>query len=178
MTDTTDIDIAPAEATRHSYPASAMTGDYLRAAAGLVPTGLLFATVPIGTVPGVLLGTFAVVFGVFGLRTVLRHATRLEMTATELRTEGVLRRRIAWAELDRFKLAYYSTRRDRRSGWMQLQLGAGSARVNLDSRIEGFNRVVEQAAEVARARGLELSDATAANLEALGIRVPQQKAER
>ena len=69
MTDTTDIDIAPAEATRHSYPASAMAGDYLRAAAGLVPTGLLFATVPIGTVPGALLGTFAAVFGVFGLRT-------------------------------------------------------------------------------------------------------------
>jgi hypothetical protein len=178
MTDTTDIDLAPGAATRHSYPASAMAGDYLRAAAGLVPTGLLFATVPIGAVPGAVLGTFAVVFGIFGLRTALRLATRLEMTDTDLRTEGAVRRRIAWAELDRFKLAYYSTRRDRRSGWMQLQLGAGHSRVNLDSRIEGFDQLVRRAAKVAAARGLEVGDATAANLEALGIRVPERKAER
>ena len=29
--------------TRHAYPASAMVGDYMRAAAGLVPTGVIFA---------------------------------------------------------------------------------------------------------------------------------------
>ena len=66
--------------TRHVYPTSAMVGDYLRAAAGLVPTGVLFATVPVGTVPAVVLGRFARLFGGFGLRTVLRHGTSLEMT--------------------------------------------------------------------------------------------------
>ncbi len=125
-----------------------------------------------------MLGSFAAIFAVFGLRTVLRHGTRLEMTDTELRAEGIWHRTITWAELDRMKLAYYSTRRDRKSGWMQLDLGAGGSRVRLDSRIEGFDRLVRRAAEVADARGLELSDATLANLEALGVRPPLSGAAR
>jgi serine protease inhibitor len=55
---------------------------------------------------------------------------------------------------------------------MQLWLGAGRARLSLDSRLDGFDQVVRQAAIAAAERGLELSDATAANLQALGIRVP------
>jgi hypothetical protein len=164
--------------TRHVYPASAMVADYLRSAAGLVPTGVVFATEPVGTVAATVLGSFAAVFGIFGLRTVLRHATSLEMTDTELRTHGAWRRTIAWAELDRMKLTYYSTSRDRRSGWLQLELGAGGARVRLDSRIAGFDRLVLRAAEVAGRRGVALNEATLANLQALGIRLPGAGAQR
>jgi hypothetical protein len=163
--------------TRHAYPASAMLGDYLRAAAGLVPVGVVFATVPVGTVAAGILGGFAAIFGVFGVRTALRHGTSLEMTDTELRARGIWRTTIRWDELDRMRLAYYSTRRDRRSGWMQLDLGAGAARVRLDSRIEGFDRVVRHAAEIAAARGLALNEATMSNLEALGIALPEGYAE-
>jgi hypothetical protein len=164
--------------TRHVYPASAMVGDYLRAAAGVVPVGVVFAAVPVGTVAATVLGSFAALFAVFGVRTVLRHGTSLEMTDTELRTQGAWRRTIPWAELDRMKLAYYSTSRDRRSGWMQLELGAGGARVRLDSRIDGFDQLVWRAAEVAATRGIALSDATMANLQALGIRLPETGAQR
>ncbi len=180
MTRIDEADEDPAGATRHIYPASAMVGDYLRAAAGLIPTGILFATVPLGTVAATVLGGFAAMFGLFGLRTLLRHGTRVEMTDTELSVHGATRRTIAWAELDRMKLAYYSTSRDRRSGWMQLELRAGggagnaavSTKVQIDSRIAGFDSLVRRAAEAAAFRGLALSDATVANLESLGIRVP------
>ncbi|HEX3863261.1 MAG TPA: hypothetical protein VHY35_16370 [Stellaceae bacterium] len=174
---TTQTDTQAEPGTRHAYPTGAMAGDYARAAAGLVPTGVLLATVPIGAVAGTLLGGFAAVFGIFGLRTALRHATRLEMTDTGLRTSGALHRAIGWGALDRLKLAYYSTRRDRSSGWMQLELGAGRIRVGLDSRIDGFDRLVQRAAEAATANGVEMSDATMANLEALGIRLPETKAD-
>ena len=167
-----------AGATRHVYPASAMVGDYLRSAAVVVPVGAVFVSVPVGTVAAVVLGSFAALFGIFGLRTVLRHGTSLQMTDTELRAEGVWRRRIAWAELDRMKLAYYSTSRDRRSGWMQLEIGAGRARVKLDSRIDGFDRLVRRAAEVAAERRIALDDATQANLHALGVRLPEAGAWR
>jgi hypothetical protein len=164
--------------SQHVYPASAMVGDYLRAAAGLVPTSVLFATVPVGTVAATVLGGFAAIFAIFGLRTALRHGTRVEMSETGLRSNGPWPATIAWAELDRLRLAYYSTRRDRRSGWMQLDLGAGGARLRLDSRIADFDRVVRRAAEVAAVRGLALSDATVANLQALGIRLPELGAGR
>jgi len=167
-----------ADTTRHAYPASAMVGDYLRAAAGLVPVGILFATLPVGAVAAGVLGSFAAIFGAFGLRTALRHGTSVEMTDTELRAQGAWNRTIAWAELDRMKLAYYSTSRDRRSGWMQLDLRAGGARVRLDSRIDGFDQVVHRAAAVAAARGLPLNEATWSNLQALGIHVPEPEAMR
>ena len=51
------------------------------------------------------------------------------------------------------KLAYYSTRRDRRDGWMQLDLRSGWSSVRLDSRIEGFAELVERAARAADDRG-------------------------
>jgi len=66
-----------AGASRHVYPTSAMVGDYLRAAAVVVPVGIVFVAVPVGTVAAVVLGSFAVLFGIFGLRTLLRHGTSI-----------------------------------------------------------------------------------------------------
>ena len=172
------IEIEASGVTRHAYPASAMLGDYLRAAAGLVPAGVLIAAVPVSPVAGTVLGGFAAIFALFGLRTALRHGTSLEMSETELRARGAWSGTVPWAELDRMKLAYYSTRRDRSSGWMQLELGAGGRRVRLDSRIAGFDRVVRRAAAAAAARGLALSEATMANLEALGVRLSESVPQR
>lgn len=164
--------------SRHGYPASAMIGDYLRAAAGLVPAGAIFATMPVAPVPATLLGGFAMIFGIFGLRTALRHNTSIEMTDAGIRARGLVERTVAWAELDRLRLAYYSTRRDRKSGWMQLELGGSGTRLSLDSRIAGFGEVVRRAADAAADNRLQVSEATAANLEALGVRVPEWQIER
>jgi hypothetical protein len=162
--------------SRHAYPASAMLGDYLRAAAGLVPTTALLASVPASTAGVAVLGGFAAVFAAFGVRTALRHGTRLELTETELRVEGPRRATIVWAELERMTLAYYSTRRDRRAGWMQLSLGTGRTRLRLDSRIDGFDELVRRSARAAAQRHLALNDATLTNLQALGVRVSQMAA--
>ncbi|HWB48033.1 MAG TPA: hypothetical protein VG651_02910 [Stellaceae bacterium] len=163
---------AAPDVARFGYPASAMAGDYLRAAAGLVPSGAILATVSVGSVAAVVLGGFAAIFGAFAIRTALRHGTRLEVSDAGLRATGLRSATIPWDRLDRMKLAFYSTRRDRKSGWMQLELGAGRARLSLDSRLDGFDRLVRHAATAAAEHGLELSEATAANLQALGIRVP------
>ncbi|HZK90805.1 MAG TPA: hypothetical protein VFC56_11715 [Stellaceae bacterium] len=166
----------PEDVERFSYPASAMIGDYLRAAAGLGPTLVILATVSVGVVAALVLGGFAAIFGAFAIRTALRHGTSLEVSDSELRAVGLRPATIAWSGLDRMKLAFYSTRRDRKSGWMQLELGAGRARLSLDSRLDGFDRLVRHAAAAAAERNLELSEATSANLQALGIRVPEARA--
>jgi hypothetical protein len=158
--------------TRYYYPTSAMLGDYLRAASGLVPTAVLLATMPVGPTAAIVLGGFASLFAVFGFRTALRHRTRVEMTETMLIASGLIPASISWSRLDRLKLAYYSTRRDRREGWMQLELRAGQTKVCVDSRIEGFAEVVKASARAAENRGLSLDPATSANLEALGVRLP------
>ena len=155
--------------TRHAYPSSAMIGDYLRAAAGFVPTAAILAIAPVGAVAAGILGGLAALFSLFGIRTALRHATRVEMTESGLSAAGPLGGTIRWVQLDRLRLAYYSTRRDRRDGWMQLELRAGWKAIRVDSRIEGFAALVERSARAAEARGLDLSEATRANVAALGV---------
>ncbi len=155
--------------SRHAYPTSAMIGDYLRAAAGFVPSAALLALAPVGVVAGTILGGLAALFALFGVRTALRHASPIEMSEAGVSASGPLGAAIRWDRLDAIKLAYYSTRRDRRDGWMQLELRAGSSRIRLDSRIDGFAQLVGRAARAAAARGIELSPPTAANLQALGI---------
>src|SRR5438067_9569717 len=90
---------ATPDGSSHAYSAAAMAGDYLRSAAGLVPSGLILATVPVSTVAAVVLGGFAVLFGVFGARTLLRHGTRIEMTPQGVRAVGPWPRTILWSEL-------------------------------------------------------------------------------
>jgi len=155
--------------TRHGYPAQAMLGDYARAAAGLFPSIAMLAIMPVSVAGATVLGGFAALFAVFGIRTVFRHASRLELTEGGLRSSGLLRTSVSLRELDRIKLAYYSTRRDGQGGWMQLELRSGSSKLRLDSRLEGFTKVVEASAARAEARGLRFGPATGANLRALGI---------
>jgi hypothetical protein len=155
--------------TCYAYPTSAMYGDYLRAAAGFVPTAAILTTMPVGVVAATVLSGFGAIFAAFGVRTLVRHGTRFDLTKSALRASGLRRISIAWAELDRMSLAYYSTRRDRRDGWMQLELRSGRKKVRLDSRIEGFTELVGKSAGAARSRGLTLNAATLANLAALGV---------
>lgn len=153
----------------HAYPSAALFGDYARAAAGFFPLAALLLFVPLAPAAAVLLGLFAAVFALFGMRTALRHLTRIEMSETMVEAFGARPKRILWDELERVKLAFYSTERERRRGWMQLDLRARRSTLSLDSRIEGFERVVAMAAESAARRGLWLDPATLANLKSLGL---------
>jgi hypothetical protein len=164
--------------TCYAYPASAMYGDYLRAAAGFVPTTAILTTMPVGVVAATVLSGFGALFAVFGVRTLLRHGTRFDMTESALCASGLLRTSIAWGELDCMTLAYYSTRRDRSDGWMQLELRSGRKKVRLDSRIEGFAELVARSAAAAKSRGLTLNAATLANLAALGVSLHTQPGVR
>jgi hypothetical protein len=157
--------------TSHCYPTSAMLGDYLRAAAGFVPATAILAAVPVDPAAGAVLGGFAALFALFGIRTMLRHGTRFEMSDSALRATGLLKASIVWEKLDRMRLSYYSTRRDRHNGWMQLELRSGWSSIHLDSRIEGFGQLLEKSARAAERRGLPLDVATLANLAVLGVGV-------
>jgi hypothetical protein len=155
--------------TRHIYPLSALVGDYLRAIAGFIPPIAVLVIAPVGAVGAVVLGGFAALFAVFGIRTALRHCVSIEMNDAALMVSGLPRALIPWNKLDRMKLSYYSTRRDGRGGWMQLELRAGSSILRVDSRIEGFSELVRASAAAAETRGLLIDLATLANLEALRV---------
>jgi hypothetical protein len=157
--------------TAYRYPPGPLVGDYARAAAGLVLTGLPPLLLPLSLWVALPLAVAAGLFVLFAARTAQRHVTVIEMDDNGIHAHGPLGGSISWEHLAQVRLNYYSTRRDRGLGWMQLGLkgtGAGES-VRLESTLDGFDEIAERVAEVARRRGIGMTDTTVSNFAALGI---------
>lgn len=157
-------------AMTYRYPWRAMLPDYVRAVAGMTctitPLLLMDLSVPVVVV----LGFLAMIFTLFATQAILRHATRILVNEREIWARP-LGRRLAWDSLTRLKLAYFSVRRDGRSGWMELKVQSGRRTLRIDSRLDGFTEVVRQAAAAATHACLHLDTSTLSNLATLGVSV-------
>lgn len=150
------------------YPLPGLAADIVRAAFGAVLMFVIVSQLEPDTIMfwiGTALGT---VFALFGVLTGLRAATRIELESTSL-TIRPGARTVRLDELRDFRLDYYSTRRDREAGWMQLTLRDGSGGVlKVDSRLERFGDLVERAATAAGQDRLPMDASTIENLKAIG----------
>jgi hypothetical protein len=147
----------------------------MRAAAGLVLCGLPLLALDVNRWLAAVLGAGLVLFALFLVRTALRQRTRFVLGPDTLCADGPGGKVVEWNRLDRLKLSYFSTKRDRTGGWMQLSVGsAGAGTVKVDSALDGFYDIVERAAAAALANGVELTLATRANLKSMGISVSEQ----
>lgn len=166
----------------HRYDKHNVRADLRRAAVGLVLTvgPMLFLGDSVAALA--ILGVLDLLFLIFGLRTALRGMTLVHVTDDGLssdplggrktRLPGFSPRAIAWRDIRKVGLRFFSLKRDRSEGWMELSLGDGHRSLRLDSTLGGFKDIVVRAAEAARANNVALSDSTKANLSGLGIRVP------
>ena len=162
--------------TSYRYPRRVIVGDYLRAALGLGCTVVPLIAADGQPIATVIFGALAVLFAVFAARTAIRQATRIAMTDHGLErlaisTFGLGRVTVPWERIADVKVRYFSTRRDRERGWMQLAVLSGAGRITVDSTVEGFADIARRAALAARANGVTLSGATLDNLAALGLRM-------
>jgi len=153
-----------------------LTGDYLRAAAGMLFCGGPLVLVDVGFWPLLILGGLTALFAYFGWRTWQRHSTLLSVDDTAIATRSVIpphlpwqTAKLPWPDLKRYKLSYFSTKRDKTGGWMQLTLHGKGRKFQIDSAIEGFDEIARQAFKAARHNGIDLSDTTLGNLSAIGI---------
>jgi hypothetical protein len=162
--------------TRYRYPPGPLLGDYARATAGLILTGLPPLLLPLSPWVALPLAVAAGLFVLFAARTAQRHMTVIEMDGTGIYARGPLGGSIPWEHLAQVRLNYYSTRRDRGLGWMQLRLtgtGAGET-VRIESTLDGFDEIAERVAGVARGKGIGMTDTTVSNFLALGIDVESE----
>lgn len=158
------------------YPRQTLWADYIRAVAGALLCGLPLLLLQVNRWIGLLLGAACVLFLLFLVRTALRQMTRYILGPDTFAADGPAGGLVEWKRLDRMTLSYYSTKRDRSGGWMQLALRSAGARpVKVDSSLDGFYDIVERAAQAAEARDLELSPATRVNLRSMGITVAGQE---
>jgi hypothetical protein len=115
------------------------------------------------------LGASAAVFALYGTHTLLRQLTRIVVDDERISADGPLAAAVAWNDLTNLSLKYYSTRRDGRNGWHQLDLKGRGRTLRLESSLGGFGDIVARAARAAESRGLELNPTTLRNLEPFGL---------
>ena len=155
-----------------AYPFSALIADYARAATGLAIVGIPLAFADTAPLVTAALGIGATIFVVYALRTVRLHVTRIVVDGDGVRCVGLRRCDIRWRDLSRLRLSYYSTRRDRDNGWLQLDMSGAGARLRVESRIDGFDALVARAVSAVADNGIELDTSTADNLNAMDLSAP------
>lgn len=160
--------------SEHRYPARSLMEDYARGAAGLVFLGI--ALVPMHWALHLVFGLVAALLLSFGVRTFLRGRSRIVLDEGGIAIVGPLGKRVAWTALDGLKLRYFSTRRDRKRGWMELTVRGAGAKLAVESQIDGFEEIVRAAAKAAVARGLTVDPSTEGNLAAMDVTVPRGQA--
>ena len=150
------------------YSLRALSGDYACGAIGLACTAvpLLFVQ-PAALVAWALAATAALFLVYFG-RTVCRQLTHIELDEAGIRVKGPLGAAIRWEDLRSLRLNFYSTRRDREGGWMQLRLRDARCTIRIDSELDGFAGLVRVAAAEAARQSVEIDEATRGNLALLG----------
>lgn len=153
------------------YPATALAGHHLRAAAGLCfSLGPLLFLEPAPAVT-IALTALAALFLVYCARGVIRQYSRIEYDEAGIRIRGMARHAIRWDSLQELRIRYYTTRRDGESGWMQLQLRGDGQRIVADSSLTSFKSLVAVCADRFSLTGRELDDITRTNLASLGVSI-------
>lgn len=147
--------------------------DYIRAGIGLFLSIGGFLLADWGSIGQYVFGPIALVFLAFLIHTAIRHGTYYDLTVDGIRRSnelGPIKRttKLAWRDLRRVSLRYFSTRRDRSSGWLQLTLAGSGARFSLDSTLEGFDAVISATATAIREHQISVKATTAGNFAALG----------
>ena len=157
----------------HSYPLTSLYGDYIRSLIGLVFMGVPFFFSIGNMFMSVVLGGLTLLFLFFGIRTAIRHFSVIETSLEGIATIGPLGRRIAWSEITKVDLKYFSTTRDRKNkdGWMQLKICGNAGCLKMESNLTGFERIATQTANASFANGAEMNETTVENFTAMGVTV-------
>lgn len=163
----------------HRYAARAIRGDLLRAVAGFVLTAVPCAATSESPIAAGIFGLLATLFFAFGVRSYSRRFALVLVTEDGVifcplgerspQIPGFRHGRVAWRDIQAMRVRFFSTKRDRSEGWMELRLADGKDRLTIDSTIEGFETVVARAALAAKRSDVALDDTTLANLDSLRI---------
>jgi len=153
----------------HRYSDTALLPDYLRAAAGFgIGLALLIFT-EVSSVMFYIAAGLTGLFLAFSLRLLARRLTPIEIDGAGIAASPAWGggKRIDWEAIQDVAIRYFSTKRDRSDGWLQLDVRGGGRRISADSTISDFPGLVTAVTSAARQRGIELSPTTLANLGAL-----------
>jgi len=155
--------------TELRYSTKSLNADILRAIIGfalcICPVILIVAEPLIN---GILIAS-SLLFLVFGIKTWLRRSVRVNCKETEIIISGPISRSLEWNELRGLKLSYFSTRRNKKDGWMQLKLEGKSRKITIESNLEKFEEICARAYQAASDNNIPITKTSERNFAELGI---------
>jgi hypothetical protein len=154
---------------RFHYPLSNLWPDYLRSATGFGLTMLPMPNVIGGNVIvlGIMLG-LAGLFGSFGITTLLRHKSAIGIDDQGLWIEGLRTKALRWTDVAEVDLRYFSTRRDKEKGWMQLKVRGLGRTIKIDSNLNDFDGLMRLVVTAVTRHDLTVTPIGRENLASLG----------
>ena len=153
--------------TEHSYRPLSLLGDYFRSAVGLILCIVPMTMIEGNRIVTTIFGCGTAIFLYYGIRTFIRHRTRVEISDHGIAVHGPTRRALSWDSVTKVRLRYFAPRKKKFGGWMQLDMAGDGGRISIESKIDGFKDIAARAEAAARVNGLALDDASAANFNAL-----------
>jgi hypothetical protein len=151
------------ELQEYRYAPRTLLRDYFGAVIGLTVFGAPALFVQLSSVMVLLLGGLGLLFAVFALRTFIRQRSRFLLDEVGIRVAGPFRQQVAWKDVGEVRLRFYSTWRDRTSGWMQLGVKGKGTAIRIDQAIDGFEQIARTTFVMARKHGITLDAATMQN---------------
>lgn len=161
---------------RFHYPLGKLVPDYLRAGVGF---GLTMVPMPhaIGGHPVVLLIVLGLagLFGSFGLTTFLRQKSTVCTSAEGLWIEGPWSKSIRWDEVREIDLRYFSTRKDKQKGWLQLKITGPAGKIRVDSNLNDFDEFLRWVVTAITRHGLAVTPIGRENFASVGQSLPDRE---
>ena len=156
----------------YRYPLKNLVGDYLRAAVGV---GLLitpfFYSFGAHWMITLILGGLLALFASFGVTTAVRQYSQVVGDEHGLRQIGPRPVALPWNEISNVDLRYFSTRREKGNGWLQLKVKGKGGQIKADSNLDDFDGLLSFVATAVTRHELPLSSISQENFQAAGFPV-------
>ncbi|WP_102785039.1 hypothetical protein [Thalassospira sp. GB04J01] len=148
-----------------AYPTKTMAPDLAKSIVGLLICGVI-ALIPemLAIIQWTSAG-LSLLFIFYFVRTLLRFQSKIYISEYGIRLSSMQGgTAFAWSELSKFRLRYFSTKRDGNKGWFELTLQAGDAKIVAESTLVGFDELLDISRDWAKDNQLLVDDVTRTNL--------------
>ena len=148
-----------------AYPPKLMAPDLAKSVVGLLICGVIALIPDMLSIIKWTAAGLALLFVFYFARTLMRFQSKLYVSEYGIRLSEIRGgTAFAWPELSKFRLRYFSTKRDGNKGWFELTLQAGESKIVAESTLDGFDDLLEISRDWAKDNHLLVDDVTRTNL--------------
>tara|TARA_R110002096_G_scaffold280581_1_gene474686 strand:- start:448 stop:960 length:513 start_codon:yes stop_codon:yes gene_type:complete len=161
---------------RFHYPLGNLWPDYLRAGLGF---GLTMIPMPYAVGGNILV--MLIVFGLaglfasFGISTFIRQKSTVAISDQGIWIEGPRAKALEWNDVAEVDLRFFSTRKERDKGWLQMKISGGGTTIKADSNLNDFDSLLRNVVTAITRHDLSVSPIGRENFASMGQPLPTRE---